>query len=190
MSNYAPPTCPRCGSPHVTAGERGFKVGTALGAAFFIAPIVGVLAGAAGRKNLVLACMTCGHRWEPSLQSATPPQAPTPAQRWSGPQSGPSATPPQPPRSSGSAVGVGLKLGGVLVAIIGIGAVVALNSTPVVQAPPSVQPVSKAIPEVDVSALPTAKKTVMAPAPKPVAKTVDAGMSLEDYIRQEVEAGR
>jgi hypothetical protein len=29
---------------------------------------IGILAGAAGRKAVLLGCMSCGHRWEPALQ--------------------------------------------------------------------------------------------------------------------------
>jgi hypothetical protein len=170
---HAAPTCPRCNSTHVTAGARGFKLGTALKAGFFIGP-VGLLTGAVGRKDVVLNCMTCGHRWEPAAlarESASSARRSAPANV-----------------SSMSAERLFVILGGVmfvLIAIVAIPRIAALNDpTPVMRAP-AAQPVRQVIPEVDVTSLPTAKKKIT-PPPKKAAVPVEAGPSLEDYVRQSI----
>lgn len=43
------PSCPKCGSTHITAGARGYSV----------------VSGFVGSGKTVNRCANCGHKWEP-----------------------------------------------------------------------------------------------------------------------------
>ena len=57
--------CPACGSMSIAvAGQKGFGLGTALATGFVLGPAVGLLLGAAGRKDIQLQCKRCGTKWD------------------------------------------------------------------------------------------------------------------------------
>lgn len=58
-------TCPKCGSPQITANQRGFSGGLALGGAVLMGPL-GLLAGTSGKNKILVTCLACGHQWDPS----------------------------------------------------------------------------------------------------------------------------
>lgn len=56
-----PISCPKCNSTQLYAGEKGFSTGKALlGSAIFGG--VGLLAGTLGSKQVMLTCLSCGHK--------------------------------------------------------------------------------------------------------------------------------
>jgi hypothetical protein len=156
------PSYPQCGSTHVAAGTKGFRLGNAAKGAFWLGP-VGLLGGVVGSKDVLLSCMTCGAQWEPSI-----------------------VRPPRPALLSWKGwlliiMGVPLAFG--LVGAIATALRPAEAPVPVVTA---VAP--RAIPVVDVSTLPTEKSVKRSLSPKP-ATSSSATRSLEDWMRESVEAG-
>jgi tellurium resistance protein TerD len=59
-----PVKCPRCASTQITASNKGFSGGNAVGGAFVFGPL-GLLAGLIGSKKIFVVCLNCGHRWHP-----------------------------------------------------------------------------------------------------------------------------
>lgn len=57
--------CPKCASTSITAGKRGFSVGKAVAASFFLSTESSLIAGAAGANKPECICMKCGHTWRP-----------------------------------------------------------------------------------------------------------------------------
>ena len=57
--------CPACGGMSIGVGQRGFSLSAAAGGWFLVGP-VGLLLGAAGRKQIELQCQNCGNRWVPA----------------------------------------------------------------------------------------------------------------------------
>ena len=70
MLNSAPPQpdsavrCPKCQSTQVTAIQKGFGTGGAVLGAVLLGP-VGLLGGLIGSGKPKLACMKCGHTFQP-----------------------------------------------------------------------------------------------------------------------------
>lgn len=62
--NTDPITCPNCASTQISADNKGFSGGKAVGGAVLLGPL-GLLAGLHGRKKVMVACLNCGHRWRP-----------------------------------------------------------------------------------------------------------------------------
>ncbi|SDH69014.1 TerD family protein [Desulfosporosinus hippei] len=63
-------TCPRCHSPQVTAGKKGFGLGKAAIGGVLLGP-VGLLAGFIGSKNMEFACLSCKERWNSGSNTNT-----------------------------------------------------------------------------------------------------------------------
>lgn len=55
--------CPRCGSSHLHAGDKGFSLKKAAVGGFLVGP-AGLLGGLLGSKKIVVTCLACGHRWQ------------------------------------------------------------------------------------------------------------------------------
>lgn len=75
------PQCPRCRSTHLSAYQGGFSAGKAVAGAVLLGPL-GLVAGALGRNDVHLGCVSCGHHWDPknlgiidSIAIANPPAA-------------------------------------------------------------------------------------------------------------------
>ncbi len=62
MSDYL--CCPKCGSSHIHSAEKGFGVGKAL-VGVWVLGSVGLLAGNIGRHDVIMTCLSCGHKFEP-----------------------------------------------------------------------------------------------------------------------------
>ncbi len=164
----AAPSCPRCGSQHVVAGTKGFRLKRAAGG-FLLLGGVGLLGGVLGSKEMTLGCMSCGHRWEPGAPGARPSQ-----------------------RSSD----FGRALWVILFVVAGMVAVVGVSLAVVGPTPRSARPQAAAatppIPVVDLSSLPTAKPVRIAPKaarPTSSAPAPASSRSLDDWMRLEVEGG-
>lgn len=56
--------CPRCGSEHLVAGNKGFKAGNAAAGAV-VAGGAGLLAGFIGSGKVKVTCLECGSEWLP-----------------------------------------------------------------------------------------------------------------------------
>lgn len=54
--------CQACGSDQITANTKGIGVRNALVGGFLLGG-VGLLAGFAGRRKIIITCMNCGHHW-------------------------------------------------------------------------------------------------------------------------------
>ncbi len=67
-SSPGPLACPRCGSTAIRGDRAGFGAGKALGGGILFGPL-GLLAGFAGSKRVVVACLNCGHEWPAAQQS-------------------------------------------------------------------------------------------------------------------------
>ncbi|AFQ43684.1 TerD family protein [Desulfosporosinus meridiei] len=63
-------TCPRCHSPQVTAGKKGFGLGKAAIGGVLLGP-VGLLAGFIGSKNMEFVCLSCKERWNSGSNTNT-----------------------------------------------------------------------------------------------------------------------
>jgi len=55
--------CPKCGSTSLSANKKGFGVGKAVVGAWALGP-VGLVAGNAGAKKVIVTCLSCGHQWK------------------------------------------------------------------------------------------------------------------------------
>ena len=55
--------CPLCKSTQLHASDKGFSTGKALVGSVFASGI-GLLAGFHGSKQVMLSCLSCGHRWK------------------------------------------------------------------------------------------------------------------------------
>ena len=55
--------CPKCRSPNISIGEKGYSLGKAAVGAVVLGP-GGLLAGLHGRKNAELHCLSCGKKWK------------------------------------------------------------------------------------------------------------------------------
>lgn len=55
--------CPKCLSAHLTANQKGYNAGKALGGAVLTGGI-GLLAGFHGSKDVMITCMACGHSFK------------------------------------------------------------------------------------------------------------------------------
>ena len=64
MSDEEPIRCPRCGSTQLTANQKGFGLGKAVGGGLLLGP-VGLLGGFLGSKQVKLTCLKCGKQWKP-----------------------------------------------------------------------------------------------------------------------------
>ena len=60
----SPIKCPNCGSAQIMGGKKGFSGGKAVGGALVLGPL-GLLAGLHKSKQVIIACLNCGHKWEP-----------------------------------------------------------------------------------------------------------------------------
>lgn len=56
--------CPKCGSEQITALKKGFSGGKAAVGAVLTGGI-GLLAGYHGSGKIEIACLVCGHKWDP-----------------------------------------------------------------------------------------------------------------------------
>ena len=54
--------CPRCRSAHLRSDREGFRGGQAAVGAVLLGPL-GLLAGTAGSKGVVMSCLKCGKKW-------------------------------------------------------------------------------------------------------------------------------
>ncbi|WP_342421878.1 hypothetical protein [Paenibacillus sp. FSL E2-0178] len=66
--NYSEPEqvrCPKCRSQQFSANTKGFGLGKAVAGGVLAGP-VGLLGGVIGSKTVVITCLSCGHKWEPS----------------------------------------------------------------------------------------------------------------------------
>ena len=68
-SNGNEVTCPRCHSTSITAQKKGYSVSAGVVGELFVG-LPGLLLGAAGRNDIVVTCLNCGHKWKPSAASA------------------------------------------------------------------------------------------------------------------------
>lgn len=71
VENMTEVTCPKCGSSQVMGRNKGFDLGKAAMGGLALGP-VGLLGGLIGSKKVVVACLNCGHRWEPARQEISP----------------------------------------------------------------------------------------------------------------------
>lgn len=55
--------CPKCGSTQITGGNKGFGLGKAVAGGLLLGPI-GLLGGLIGSKDIMVACLNCGYKWE------------------------------------------------------------------------------------------------------------------------------
>lgn len=55
--------CPRCGSAHFHAGDKGFGLGKAVVGKAMVGPL-GLLGGFIGHKKVMISCLKCGHKWQ------------------------------------------------------------------------------------------------------------------------------
>lgn len=62
-----PITCPKCNSAQLNSDKKGFGALKAIGGGLILGP-VGLLAGFAGSKKIVLTCLKCGHQWQVTPQ--------------------------------------------------------------------------------------------------------------------------
>ena len=62
MSDYL--CCPKCHSRHIHSEEKGFGVGKALAGVWALGS-VGLLAGNIGRHDIIMTCLSCGHKFKP-----------------------------------------------------------------------------------------------------------------------------
>lgn len=63
--------CPNCASTQIMAAKKGFEVGKAAAGAVLFGGI-GLAGGMIGANKIILSCLRCGHRWEPSQPAITP----------------------------------------------------------------------------------------------------------------------
>lgn len=59
-----PLACPKCGSQQLHTGQRGFKVGRAVAVGVLTGGAGALLAGAAGKNQIMVTCIHCGHAWK------------------------------------------------------------------------------------------------------------------------------
>ncbi len=55
--------CPSCGSPQISAGNKGFGLGKAAAGGILLGP-VGLLGGIFGSKKVIVTCLNCGKQWK------------------------------------------------------------------------------------------------------------------------------
>lgn len=69
--------CPQCNSTQLTANKKGFSGGKAVAGGVLFGPI-GLLAGTAGSKKIVITCLNCGKQFKPGqgVKPAGPGQQP------------------------------------------------------------------------------------------------------------------
>lgn len=65
--------CPKCYSTQLTANQKGFSAGKAIGGAFLTGG-VGLLAGFHGSKDVMITCMACGHEFKAGEGIVSKPQ--------------------------------------------------------------------------------------------------------------------
>lgn len=69
--------CPKCGSQQVVANKKGFSAGKAVVGGLLLGPL-GLLGGNLGSNELMLSCMKCGNRWQPSKTPSPVASTPSP----------------------------------------------------------------------------------------------------------------
>lgn len=57
--------CPICGSEQIHAEKKGFNAVKAVAGTVLADPLVGAIAGSAGKDKIVLTCLKCGHQFSP-----------------------------------------------------------------------------------------------------------------------------
>ncbi len=57
--------CPVCGSEQIHAEKKGFSAVKAVAGAVLVDPLVGAIAGSAGKDKIILTCLRCGHQFSP-----------------------------------------------------------------------------------------------------------------------------
>lgn len=62
--------CPKCGSSHLTANKKGYRVSKAAAGAIFTGGI-GLLAGFIGSGNIKITCLKCGNTCKPGELKTT-----------------------------------------------------------------------------------------------------------------------
>jgi hypothetical protein len=55
--------CPKCKSPQIAAGNKGFGLGKAAVGGILLGP-AGLLGGMIGSNKVLITCLKCGHKWE------------------------------------------------------------------------------------------------------------------------------
>lgn len=57
--------CPICGSEQIHVEKKGFNAVKAVAGTVLVDPLVGAIAGSAGKDKIVLTCLKCGHQFSP-----------------------------------------------------------------------------------------------------------------------------
>lgn len=56
--------CPKCGSTSLSADKKGFSITKAIVGTLLVDPLIGVVAGNAGKNKVIVTCLKCGHQWQ------------------------------------------------------------------------------------------------------------------------------
>ncbi|OFY41221.1 MAG: hypothetical protein A2X18_12770 [Bacteroidetes bacterium GWF2_40_14] len=60
--------CPKCGSDQIHADKKGFGFGRGIIGALAGGLLVGTAAGSIGKNNVIITCLSCGHKFKPGEQ--------------------------------------------------------------------------------------------------------------------------